>query len=95
MAATKTAAEALDLDEYVGTVTAGKLADLPIVDGDPLTEPRLLSTPAASGWSCSGASRWPARPWPARPLADLQAATSTQHERQDMRHRYGFASVPT
>ncbi len=44
-AATKTAAEALDLDEYIGTVTAGKLADLLIVDGDPLTEPHLLSDP--------------------------------------------------
>ncbi len=44
-AATKTAAEALDLDEHIGTVTAGKLADLLIVDGDPLTEPHLLSDP--------------------------------------------------
>ena len=45
VAATKTAAEALDLDEYVGTVTEGKLADLTIVDGDPLAEPRLLGDP--------------------------------------------------
>ena len=45
VAATKTAAEALDLDEYVGTVTEGKLADLTIVDGDPLADPRLLSDP--------------------------------------------------
>ena len=45
VAATKTAAEALDLDEHVGTVTAGKLADLIIVDGDPLAEPHLLSDP--------------------------------------------------
>ncbi len=44
-AATMTAAEALDLDEYIGTVSAGKLADLLIVDGDPLTEPHLLSDP--------------------------------------------------
>ena len=44
-AATKTAAEALDLDEHIGTVTAGKLADLIIVDGDPLAEPHLLSDP--------------------------------------------------
>ena len=44
-AATKTAAEALDLDGHIGTVTAGKLADLLIVDGDPLTEPHLLSDP--------------------------------------------------
>jgi imidazolonepropionase-like amidohydrolase len=44
-AVTKTAAGALDLDEHIGTVTAGKLADLTIVDGDPLAEPHLLSDP--------------------------------------------------
>ena len=46
VAATKTAAEALDLDEHIGTVAQGKLADLVIIDGDPLTEPHLLSDPA-------------------------------------------------
>ena len=46
VAATKTAAEALDLDEHIGTVTQGKLADLAIIDGDPLTEPHLLADPA-------------------------------------------------
>jgi len=45
VAATKTAAEALNLGEHVGTVAEGKLADLTIVDGDPLAEPRLLSDP--------------------------------------------------
>ncbi len=45
VAATKTAAEALDLDERIGTVAEGKLADLTIVDGDPLTEPHLLCDP--------------------------------------------------
>ena len=45
-AATGTAAEALGLDEYIGTVTEGKLADLIVVDGDPLAEPHLLSEPA-------------------------------------------------
>ena len=45
VAATRTAAEALDLDEHIGTVTEGKLADLIIVDGDPLAEPHLLSDP--------------------------------------------------
>src|SRR5260370_39299324 len=48
VAATKTAAEALDLDEHIGTVTEGKLADLIIVDGDPLTEPQLLGDPSRS-----------------------------------------------
>jgi len=43
VAATRTAAEALGLGEHVGIVAEGKLADLIIVDGDPLTEPRLLS----------------------------------------------------
>ena len=46
VAATKTAAEALDLDEYIGTVAQGKLADLVIIDGDPVAEPHLLSDPA-------------------------------------------------
>ena len=45
VAATGTAAEALGLAEHIGTVTEGKLADLVIVDGNPLTEPRLLSDP--------------------------------------------------
>jgi imidazolonepropionase-like amidohydrolase len=45
VAATMTAAEALGLDDHIGTVAAGKFADLIIVDGDPLTEPHLLSDP--------------------------------------------------
>ena len=45
VAATRTGAEALGLGEHIGTVTEGKLADLIVVDGDPLTEPRLLSDP--------------------------------------------------
>jgi len=46
IAATKTAAEALGLADYVGTAEEGKLADLVIVDGDPLTEPGVLADPA-------------------------------------------------
>jgi imidazolonepropionase-like amidohydrolase len=46
VAATSTAAEALDLDEHIGTVASGKLADLIVVDGDPLADPWLLSDPA-------------------------------------------------
>jgi imidazolonepropionase-like amidohydrolase len=42
-AATQTAAQALGLGEHVGTVEQGKLADLLIVDGDPLAEPGLLA----------------------------------------------------
>ena len=46
VAATSTAAQALDLDEHIGTVASGKLADLIVVDGDPLADPWLLSDPA-------------------------------------------------
>jgi imidazolonepropionase-like amidohydrolase len=43
LAATRTAAQALGLGDQVGTVEQGKLADLLIVDGDPLAEPALLA----------------------------------------------------
>ncbi len=46
VAATSTAAQALDLAEHIGTVAEGKLADLIVLDGDPLTEPGLLADPA-------------------------------------------------
>ena len=46
VAATRTAAQALGLGEHVGTVEEGKLADLLIVDGDPVAEPGLLADPA-------------------------------------------------
>jgi len=46
IAATGTGARALGLDEQVGTVEPGKLADLLITDGDPLREPELLTNPA-------------------------------------------------
>ncbi len=42
VAATAGAAYALGLDDRIGTVEAGKLADLVVVDGDPLVEPELL-----------------------------------------------------
>ena len=42
VAATSTAADALDLGDRVGTIEEGKLADLLIVDGDALAEPELL-----------------------------------------------------
>jgi imidazolonepropionase-like amidohydrolase len=46
VAATRIAAEALGLDEHIGTVSGGKLADLIVLNGDPLTEPGLLCDPA-------------------------------------------------
>jgi imidazolonepropionase-like amidohydrolase len=45
-AATSVAAEAIGLDEHIGTIEAGKLADLLVVDGDVLAEPGLLRDPA-------------------------------------------------
>jgi imidazolonepropionase-like amidohydrolase len=45
VAATSAAAEALGLSEHIGTIAEGKLADLLIVDGDPLADPALLADP--------------------------------------------------
>jgi imidazolonepropionase-like amidohydrolase len=42
VAATSSAATALGLSEHVGTVEVGKLADLLVVDGDPLARPELV-----------------------------------------------------
>jgi imidazolonepropionase-like amidohydrolase len=42
VASTRTAAEALGLADHVGTIEPGKLADLVVVDGDPVEEPALL-----------------------------------------------------
>jgi imidazolonepropionase-like amidohydrolase len=41
-AATTGSAYALGLDDQIGTIEPGKLADLLVVDGDPLAEPALL-----------------------------------------------------
>ena len=41
-ASTATAAAALGLDEHVGTIASGRLADLVVVDGDPIGSPELL-----------------------------------------------------
>ena len=46
-AATSSAARLLGVDGEVGTVEPGKLADLVLVDGDPLTDLRRLATPVA------------------------------------------------
>jgi imidazolonepropionase-like amidohydrolase len=42
VAATSGSAYALGLADHVGTIEEGKLADLVVVDGDPLTEPAVL-----------------------------------------------------
>jgi len=44
-AATSGSARALGLGEHVGTVAEGMLADLIVLDGDPLAEPALLADP--------------------------------------------------
>jgi imidazolonepropionase-like amidohydrolase len=45
-AATAIAAEAIGLEDHIGTVQAGKLADLVVVDGDVLADPEILLDPA-------------------------------------------------
>jgi len=45
VAGTRTAAELLGLADQLGTVEPGKLADLVVCDGDPLTDISLLSKP--------------------------------------------------
>ena len=45
VAATQTAARALGLGDHIGTVEPGRVADLVVVDGDPLARPGLLRDP--------------------------------------------------
>jgi imidazolonepropionase-like amidohydrolase len=47
VAATSTAAEALGLAEHIGTIAEGKIADILVVNGDPLRTPALLHDPAS------------------------------------------------
>jgi imidazolonepropionase-like amidohydrolase len=42
VSATGVAADALGIGDHVGTIEPGKLADLVVLDGDPLSEPELL-----------------------------------------------------
>lgn len=49
VAATKNAAELMRLDDHLGTLQAGKLADLVITEIDPLTDISLLSDPTNIG----------------------------------------------
>ncbi len=46
VSATRTNAEMLGLDDAIGTVEEGKLADLLLVDGDPLDDIALFEDPA-------------------------------------------------
>ncbi len=45
VAATATGAEALGLGDVVGTIEPGKLADLVVIDGDPLADVGVLTDP--------------------------------------------------
>jgi imidazolonepropionase-like amidohydrolase len=45
-AATSSAARLLGIDDEVGTIEAGKIADLVLVEGDPLADLRRLAEPA-------------------------------------------------
>jgi imidazolonepropionase-like amidohydrolase len=66
-AATAGAAYALGIGDHVGTIAAGKVADLVVFDGDPLAEPALLSRRDAiwlvlqSGAPVAGAALEPAQ----------------------------------
>ena len=60
--ATSVAAEAIGLQNHIGTVQAGKLADLLVVDGDVVAHPELLLDPAGSGSCCSSANPSPGLP---------------------------------
>jgi imidazolonepropionase-like amidohydrolase len=42
VAATKVGSEVLDMADEIGTVEAGKYADLVVVDGDPLADIKIL-----------------------------------------------------
>ena len=44
VAATKTGAEVMRMADSIGSIEPGKLADLVIVDGDPLTDISVLRT---------------------------------------------------
>ena len=46
VAGTRTAAYALGLADRLGTVTEGNLADLVVLDGDPLTDPAVVTDPS-------------------------------------------------
>jgi imidazolonepropionase-like amidohydrolase len=46
VATTKTASECVHMEQDVGTLEPGKYADVLIIDGDPLTDIKLLQEPS-------------------------------------------------
>jgi len=63
-AATQTAAELLGLQDELGSIEAGKRADLVLVSGDPCSSPL-----SASMSKRSGRTAWRCREWLASPSA--------------------------
>ncbi|WP_427892886.1 amidohydrolase family protein [Kribbella sp. GL6] len=81
---TRVPAELLGLDDAVGTLAAGKVADLVVVDGDPLLDPDAISHPVAvlrggrrADSPCDGTPGVPLR----RVERDLCASDRTRPER--------------
>ncbi|MCZ9880177.1 amidohydrolase family protein [Arthrobacter sp. B2a2-09] len=61
-AGTRNAAELLRLEDHLGTLEAGKLADMVVTDVDPLEDISLLADPASIGLIIQGG----------RPVKDLK-----------------------
>jgi imidazolonepropionase-like amidohydrolase len=78
VASTKTAAECLGLEAEIGTVEAGKLADIVVVDGDPLRDIALLERPEALSMVIKGGTVYVDR-LAAQPERSLDAAGQLAH----------------
>jgi imidazolonepropionase-like amidohydrolase len=75
LAATRHAAELLDLLDQTGTVEPGKAADLIVVDGDPLADVRVLCDPARIV-AVLRAGRWAKQAMHARPAGAGRASVA-------------------
>ena len=56
VSATSIAAEAIGLQDHIGTITPGRLADIVVVDGDAVPPPSCCAIHSGSG-SCSSSAR--------------------------------------
>ncbi len=52
--ATRVAADAIGMADRLGTIEVGKLADLVLVDGDPLADVSVLANPSRIAWVIAG-----------------------------------------
>ena len=73
IAATRTNAELLGLEQEIGTIEVGKQADLIVADGDVLEHPGLLGR---DGGVLLVTARWPARRRPARLIGATKAPST-------------------